>query len=67
MAAVRGRPLYGKLKSGCQWRDLAGWRRSGPGDLDFGALSQGRRRQSSFHRSFSAKLCKVRRPPNPTK
>ena len=36
-------------------------------NVDFGALLQGRRRQDSFHRSFSAKLCKVRRPPNPTK
>jgi hypothetical protein len=36
-------------------------------DVDFGALLQGWRCQSSFHRSSSAKLCKVRLAPNPTK
>jgi hypothetical protein len=36
-------------------------------DVDFGALLQGRRCQSSFHRSSSAKLCKVRGPSYPTK
>jgi hypothetical protein len=36
-------------------------------DVDFDALLQGRRCHRSFHRSFSAKLCKVRRPSNPTK
>ena len=36
-------------------------------DVDFGALVQGRRSQSSLIRSFSTKLCKGRMPLNPTK